>query len=71
MKQPNAKPARFNTNLPAVGNVEKEGKTMINVQNGEVKKKVKRTLTVNTYHCRNELDTLQYVIGKNGFRESN
>ena len=25
---------------------------------------------MNTRHCRGELDTLQYVIGKNGYRES-
>ena len=28
-------------------------------------------IVVNTNHCRGELDTVQYVIGKNGYRETN
>ena len=74
MKQPTAKPQKFPqpTGQQIPGADKAEVKNLIQVTNGgEVKKKVKRTLVVNTYHCRNELDTLQYVIGKNGFRESN
>jgi hypothetical protein len=36
------------------------------------KKEVKkRNIVVNTNHCRGELDTIQYVIDRCGFRESN
>lgn len=32
--------------------------------------KKKKVLIVNTNHCRSEEDTVQYVIEKNGYRES-
>ncbi len=32
--------------------------------------KMPRMLVVNTNHCRSELDTVQYVIDKCGFREA-
>lgn len=33
--------------------------------------KKKKPLVVNTIHCRSELDTVQYVIERNGYKESN
>lgn len=41
------------------------------IQQTPAKKKLpKLVLTVNTNHCRAELDTLQYVIDKHGFKET-
>jgi NADPH-dependent glutamate synthase beta subunit-like oxidoreductase len=42
------------------------------IMNREKQGKIRRAQTViNTNHCRSELDTIQYVIGKNGYRETN
>lgn len=30
----------------------------------------RRNIVVNTYHCRSEVDTVQYVISKYGYRET-
>lgn len=38
-------------------------------QKAEERYKRNRNIYINTCNCRYELDTLQYVIGKNGFRE--
>ena len=35
------------------------------------KKRKRLKLIVNTNHCRGELDTVQYVIDRNGFKETN
>lgn len=33
-------------------------------------KAARAKIIINTSHCRQELDTLQYVIGKNGYKET-
>ena len=40
-------------------------------QKTEERIKRNRAFVINTCQCRYELDTLQYVIGKNGFKENN
>ena len=40
-------------------------------QKTEERLKRNRGITINTCNCRYELDTVQYVIGKNAFKENN
>ena len=41
------------------------------MMNREKQNKIRRAMiVVNTNHCRSEIDTVQYVIGKNGYRET-
>lgn len=42
---------------------------MLMKKKAEERFKRNRNIFINTCNCRHEIDTLQYVIGKNGFRE--
>jgi hypothetical protein len=37
---------------------------------GPPERNKKRNISINTTHCRQEIDTVQYVINKYGYRET-
>lgn len=47
-----------------------ESEVKVDVYKRKMQWQVSKMLVVNTNHCRSELDTVQYVIDKCGYREA-